>query len=35
MGTSEKECIYINRSLATILAVKNSITEVGTDSGVN
>ena len=35
MGTSEKECIYINRSLATILAVKNSITDVGTDSGVN
>ena len=35
MGTSEKECIYINRSLATILAVKNSITDVGTDNGVN
>ena len=35
MGKSEKECIYINRSLATILAVKNSITDVGTDSGVN
>ena len=34
MGTSEKECIYINRSLATILAVKNSITDVGTDNGV-
>ena len=35
MGKSEKECIYINRSLATILAVKNPITDVGTDNGVN
>ena len=34
-GKSEKECIYINRSLATILAVKNPITDVGTDNGVN
>ena len=35
IGKSEKECIYINRSLATILAVKNPITDVGTDNGVN
>ena len=35
MGKNEKECIYINRSLATILAVKNSMTNVGTENGVN
>ena len=35
MGKSEKECIYINRSLATILAVKNPTTDVGTEKGVN
>ena len=35
IGKSEKECIYINKNLATILAVKNSITDVGTDNGVN
>ena len=27
-GESEKECIYINKSLATVLAVKFSITDV-------
>ena len=31
---SEKECIYINRSLATILAVKNPITDVDIKDGV-
>ena len=30
-GESEKECIYINKSLATILAVKYLITDVGAD----
>ena len=35
MGKSEKECIYINRSLATILAVKNPMTNVGTENGAN
>ena len=35
IGKSEKECIYINKNLATILAVKNPITDVGTDNGVN
>ena len=34
-GKSEKECIYINRNLATILSVKNPITDTGTESGVN
>ena len=33
MGKSEKECIYINRSLATILAVKIPITDAGTENG--
>lgn len=31
IGKSEKECIYINKSLATILAVKYLITDVGAD----
>ncbi|MBE6549328.1 MAG: hypothetical protein E7670_02760 [Ruminococcaceae bacterium] len=35
MGKSEKECIYINRSLATILAVKIPTTDAGTENGVN
>lgn len=35
MGKSEKECIYINRSLATILAVKILTTDAGTENGVN
>ena len=35
IGKSEKECIYINRSLATILAVKNPMTDVGTENDVN
>ncbi len=35
MGKSEKECIYINRSLATILAVKNPITDVDAENGIN
>ena len=34
-GESEKECIYINKNLATILAVKNPMTNVGTENGVN
>jgi hypothetical protein len=33
MGKSEKECIYINRSLATILAVKIPTTDAGTENG--
>ena len=33
MGKSEKECIYINRSLATILAVKIPITDACTENG--
>ena len=32
-GKSEKECIYINRNLATILSVKNPITDTGTENG--
>ena len=32
-GKSEKECIYINRSLATILAVKIPITDACTENG--
>ena len=32
---SEKECIYINRSLATILAVKNPITDVVSEAALN
>ena len=32
---SEKECIYINRSLATILAVKNPITDVVCEAALN
>ena len=35
MGKSEKECIYINRSLATILAVKIPTADAGTENGVN
>lgn len=35
MGKSEKECIYIDRSLATILAVKIPTTDAGTENGVN
>lgn len=35
MGKSEKECIYINRNLATILAVNNPITDVDAENGVN
>ena len=34
-GKREKECIYINRSLATILAVKKSIADVGVENGEN
>ena len=33
MGKSEKECIYINKSLATILAVKIPITDACTENG--
>ena len=34
IGKSEKECIYINKSLATILAVKHPIIDVGAENGV-
>ena len=34
IGKSEKECIYINKNLATILAVKHPIIDVGAENGV-
>ena len=34
IGKSEKECIYINKSLATILTVKHPIIDVDAESGV-
>ena len=35
IGKNEKECIYINRNLATVLAVKIPLQNVDTDNGIN